>query len=116
VHKVHVDSSLLRPCQWHVVNGLACHCWADVLHHGIDGITGLMKRIGHKEGVEFSCHHHAFPPMKGALWTWEALQRTLEVAAEYLDLLEIWVQIEGRDIDPNKGGDLIIRDGHVHIC
>ncbi len=54
--------------------------------------------------------------MKRALWAWEVLQRWLKVAAEYLDSLKIWARIEGRDIDPNKGGNFIIRDGCIHIC
>jgi hypothetical protein len=54
--------------------------------------------------------------MKGALWAWEELQPLLEVAAEYSYSLKIWVQIEQWDIDPNKGGDFIIRDGRIHIC
>jgi hypothetical protein len=54
--------------------------------------------------------------MKGALWAWEALQRLLEVAVENLDLLKIWAQIEQHDVDPDKGGDFIIRDGRIHIC
>ncbi len=54
--------------------------------------------------------------MKGALWAWEALQHTLEVTVEYLDLLKVWARIEQWDIDPNKGGKFIIRDGCVHIC
>jgi hypothetical protein len=54
--------------------------------------------------------------MKGALWAWEALQRLLKVAVEYSYSLKIWAQIEGRDIDPGKGGDFIIRDGCVYIC
>jgi hypothetical protein len=40
--------------------------------------------------------------MKGALWAREALQCLLEVAAEYFDLLKIWVRIEGWDIDPMR--------------
>ncbi len=54
--------------------------------------------------------------MKGALWAWEALQRSLKVAVEYSDLLKIWARIEGQDIDPKEGGDFIICDGRVHIC
>jgi hypothetical protein len=66
--------------------------------------------------MEFSGHHHALPPMKGALWAWEALQRLLEVAAEYSDSLKIWAQIEQQDIDPDKGGNFIIRKDCIHIC
>jgi hypothetical protein len=53
--------------------------------------------------------------MKGALWAWEGLQRLLKVAAEYSDLLKIWAQIEVRDIDSDEGGNIILRDGCVHI-
>jgi hypothetical protein len=54
--------------------------------------------------------------VKGALWLWEVLQRTLKVVAEYSDLLKVWAQIEQQDIDPNKGGNFIISDGRIHIC
>ena len=54
--------------------------------------------------------------MKRALWAWEVLQRSLKVVAEHLDLLKIWVRSEGRDIDPDEGGNFIIRDGCIHIC
>jgi hypothetical protein len=39
----------------------------------------------------------------------------LKLAAEYSDLLEVQAQIEQRDIDPDKGGDLIIHDGCILI-
>jgi hypothetical protein len=54
--------------------------------------------------------------VEGALGACEALQRMLEVVAEEPNLLEVWVQVEQRDIDPNKGGNFIICDGRVHIC
>jgi hypothetical protein len=54
--------------------------------------------------------------MKGALWGWEALQRLLEVVAEYSYSLKILARVEQWDIDPDKGGNFIICDGHVHIC
>ncbi len=76
----------------------------------------VSANIGCKEGIEFSGHHHTLPPMKGALWAWEALQHLLKVVAEYSDLLKFWARIEGQDIDPGKGGDFIIHDGCVHIC
>jgi hypothetical protein len=36
--------------------------------------------------------------MEGGLWAWEALQGTLKMAAEDLDLLEIWARIKFRDV------------------
>jgi hypothetical protein len=43
------------------------------------------------------------------------LQRTLEMAAEDPDLLEVWVWVKHRDIDPDKGHDFIVGDGCVHF-
>jgi hypothetical protein len=54
--------------------------------------------------------------MKDALWAWEALQRLLEVAAKYSNLLKVWVWIKQREINPHEGGNFIIHDGPVHIC
>jgi hypothetical protein len=53
--------------------------------------------------------------VEGGLWAWEALQRTLKMAADDQDSLKVWAWIKCRNIDCNKGLDFIIGDGHIHV-
>ncbi len=76
---------------------------------------GRQKGIGIRKAYSLLGHHHAFPPVEGGLWAREALQRTPEMAAEDLDLLEAWVRIKCPDIDFTKGSNFIVGDGCIHF-
>ena len=60
----------------------------------LPGSFTQMKCSWGKESVELYGHHHAFPPVEGALGAWEALQCTLKMAADDPDLLKVRVLVK----------------------
>jgi hypothetical protein len=103
---------LLR--QWGVVYGFACYNQAHV-DQGIAWVNQQMEWGPCEEGVEFPGHHHSLPAVLEALGTWEALEGSFEVVVQSLNPFKIGPQLQRRDVDPNEGGNLIIRDGPIHF-
>jgi hypothetical protein len=52
--------------------------------------------------------------MEGGLRAWKMLEGPFKVTTKSLNALKIWAWFQQRDIAPNKGGNFIISDGHVH--
>ncbi len=74
-----------------IVDGFA-RCNRTNVGQGLAGVVWTMEWHHCVEGVEFPIHHHSFPAMLEALGTWEALEGTLNVTAQILNVFEIRVQ------------------------